>query len=209
MKIKIQQEIEKIKNQWNGLSKRDKTIIKILAIVGPLLLYIKLIALPAKENIDKLIKEKQKIEQQINQAQIAEAQLRKIEKELKELKKISKEAEKILPSKMEIASLLQSISDESKRFNLSIIEFKTQQEQDTENLYKKIPIILKAEGSFNNIMLFIDNIRSKEKILTPKKIILSKKDKTLLADCTLITYRTLTPEEIKEKKNPKNKKRKR
>ncbi|AEH44395.1 hypothetical protein Thein_0513 [Thermodesulfatator indicus DSM 15286] len=206
MNPKIKAELEKIKSQWDALSQRDRIIVLCLLIIVPLALYAKLIALPLKENIDHLFKEKVQKEQELKRLQIAAIKIKKIREEYNKVKILSKEAEKLLPTKAEIASFLENIDRESEKFNVSVSEIKVLKEENKE-IYKKIPLALKLEGNFNNIMLFIDSLRLKDKIITPTQIRLTKDKGYLRADCTLLTFRTLTEEEIKKLNQNKKKKR--
>ncbi|OAG27600.1 type IV pilus inner membrane component PilO [Thermodesulfatator autotrophicus] len=204
MSSRLKAEIEKVKSQWASLSERDKIIVFCLLIFVPLALYIKLVALPMKDNIERLSKDKIKKEQELQRLKIAARNIKKIREEYSKVENLSKEAEKLLPTKAEVASLLENIDKESKKFNVSVLEIKVLKEE-AQDTYKKLPIAMKLEGNFNNIMLFIDSLRLKEKIITPTKINLVKGKGDVRADCTFLTFRTLTKEELKSIKNNKKK----
>jgi Tfp pilus assembly protein PilO len=111
-----------------------------------------------------------------------------------------------LPQKKEISKLLNDISEEKKKFDIEVLSFNTQKE-NFKDFYAEIPLSFILKGNFNNIMLFLDNLRFKNRLLIPRKVhLLKQKDFKIKAECTIMTYRLLTEKE-KNQKREKSKKR--
>ncbi len=216
MKIKdqLKTEIQKLKDNWDRLSQRDKIIVAILTIIIPCFLYYKFILTPKIHEINKLQKKEQQLSIKLNDLKLKKIQLAKLKKEEKKIQSILDQAQKILPERTEISELLNNIAKEGRKFNVTITKFQAKSEVIAENkIYTTIPIEIELEGDFHNIMLFIDNLRFQERILIPQKLIAKSEKGILKANCNINTYRLLTKEEIKqlkekeeEKKNKKRKK---
>ncbi len=200
---------EKALNYWKNLSKRDKIIIAIMLFILPSFLYFRFYFSPTTETIKKLNKEKRELELKLHNIKFNKAFSKKLEKEIEKKELILKKAQKLLPTTNEIPELLTSISKEATKAGLKILSFQPKNEIK-EDYYAKIPIEIKVEGPFHQIMIFIDNIRRLERIVITKKINFynPKKQENLwivTADCSLETFRFLTEQEQNEQKQKKKK----
>jgi len=195
---KIDQHIKDIKLKWQQLSEREKILIILLLGLIPLILYIQMFFIPTKNKIDKIKNDRIKIKKQINRLKLYQLKMQKLTEKLEKIKKIMIEAERILPEKTEISKLLRELAGEQKRFAIEITKLNTQKEKYHDK-YVIIPLNLNIRGEFNNIILFLDNIRKKERILNPQTINLKKKNDILDAKIEIYTYRILTEKESKER----------
>ncbi len=195
---KIDQHIKDIKLKWQQLSEREKILIILLLGLIPLILYIQMFFIPTKNKIDKIKNDRIKIKKQINRLKLYQLKIQKLTEKLEKIKKIMIEAERILPEKTEISKLLRELAGEQKRFAIEITKLNTQKEKYHDK-YVIIPLNLNIRGEFNNIILFLDNIRKKERILNPQTINLKKKNDILDAKIEIYTYRILTEKESKER----------
>jgi len=209
MKIKeqIKNEISKLQSSWEKLSQRDKIIVAILILVVPCVLYYKFVYTPKVDELQKLEKKKEQLTQKLSSLKAKKIRLKKLEQEEKQVKIVLAQAQKFLPEKREISDLLNNIAKEGKKFDLTITKFQAQDEIVTENsIYATIPLELEVEGSFHNIMLFLDNLRFQQRILIPERLLAKEGKEGLKATCKINTYRFLTKEELEKIEQAKNKK---
>ncbi len=213
IKLQIQLAIDNLRQQWSKLSKRDKILVCILLFVVPMFLYVKLFFFPELDNIQKKNKKKQDLIKKITNLQTKKIFLAKIKKELDKKEKILLKAKAILPTRNEIPELLTSISTKATRSGLKIVLFQPEKEQ-VKDYYSVIPVELQVEGPFQQIVVFLDEIRRLERIVNTREItFFDPKEENGLwrvrANCRLETYRFLTEKEQKQqeekKKNAKKK----
>ncbi len=204
MKDKISQQIKILKTKWQKLNEREKILTILLLAIIPLVLYIQLYFIPTKDKIAKIRKEKIQTKEQINRFKLYQLKTKKLTQKLEKIKKITIEAEKILPEKTEISKLLRELAGEQKRFGIEIIKLNTKKEEYKDD-YAIIPLELNVQGEFNNIILFLDNIRKKDRILNPQAIDLKKKDQILNGKIEIYTYRLLTEQEKQQREQKKEK----
>ncbi len=207
---KINEIKEKLLNYWKNLSKRDKIIIAVMLFILPSFLYFRFYFFPTTGKIKKLKKEKTNLEIKLHNIQFNKAFSKKLEKEIEKKELILKKAQKLLPTSNEIPELLTSISKEATKSGLKILSFQPKNEIK-EDYYAKIPIEIKVEGPFHQIMMFIDNIRRLERIVITKKIVFynpkeQENQWIVTADCSLETFRFLTEQEQNEQKQKQKKK---
>ena len=205
MKTKLNALQNKIKSQWERLTKKEKIILIILIILLPLILYTKLYFIPKRQKLKMLEQEKIKLKNKIAKLKKLKKKKKELEDKNRKIKETLKIAKKILPNKTEIADLLNKIAEEQKKFGVEISEFKAKKERTKENFYAEIPLEIKLKGNYNNIMLFLDNIRKKERILNPYNIQIKREKEKLNASTEIMTYRILTEEERKKLKTKKKK----
>ncbi len=205
---KIKKLHQKIIDWWKRLPKREKNLIMIFIAIIPIILYFIKIE-PTKEEVNKLKKEKRQLQAELLKLKKEKKETKKLKKELAKIELILKEAERYLPSKKEIASLLTEISKEQEKFDIIIVRLKTEKEIYHDNIYAEIPFQLAISGSFRNTMLFLDNLRKKDRLLNIENLSIEKNKENLLTQCKISTYRFLSKKERELlKKKTENKKQK-
>ncbi len=215
IKTRILLLLDNIRIQWQKFSNRDKILLCILLFFVPLFVYFKLFLSPELEKLDKINKKKQNLEKKLNDIQTKKIFIAKVRKELDRKTKILLKAQSILPTTNEIPELLTAISTEATKAGLKILLFKPGDEIK-KDYYSIIPIEINVEGPFQQIVIFLDNIRRLERIVNAKDVnfVRAKREDnnwTVVANCKLETYRFLTEKEQQEqaqKKNGKKKKKK-
>jgi type IV pilus assembly protein PilO len=126
-----------------------------------------------------------------------------------------------LPTRTEMPDLLEDISNTGKKNGLTFELFKPEVEQMRE-FYAAKPISIKAHASYHQLGEFISNIAVLPRIVTLQSIVLSEppaptgskpqarkaeeKNKSLLIEATLQTYRYLDEDEIVALEQDKDKK---
>ncbi len=209
---KLKEILDKIKEQWSKISKRDKIILGISFLVIPLFIYFKFYFYPTLNTIKKLKQERKNLQSKLISSQQKQAILMNIKKQIQEKNLILKKVERVLPTRKEIPELLNSISEEATKAGLTITYFRPKKEEKTD-YYAIIPIEIEVIGSFHQIIFFIDSLRKLERIVNTKKISLtkysqSKKEIILKANCILEIYRFLTEKERYELQQAKKKRKK-
>ncbi len=209
---KINKIIKKILEQWDKISKRDKIILGILFLVGPIFIYFKLYFSSSLHIINKLKNQKRLLENKLIASKQKEVIFMNIKKEIKEKELIFRKIERILPTRKEIPELLNSISQEATKAGLTVMYFRPRKEEKLD-YYAIIPIDIEVLGSFHQIMFFIDSLRKLERLVNTKRISLvkykeSKKEIILKADCVLEIYRFLTEQERYEIRQAKKRQKK-
>jgi len=194
--VKIQELLERINTWWESLGKRDKILMLVFLALIPVVFYFLEIQ-TMKEEVDKLKKEKQRLHNELVRLERKKRKAKELQSLLIEIEKIAKEAEKYLPSKQEISGLLTEISKEQEKFNIILLTLKAEKEIYHENLYAEIPFQTKISGNFRNTMLFLDNLRKKDRLLNIENFVIKKEKGRLITECQISTYRFLSKEERK------------
>ena len=205
---KIENITQQLHSKWEGLRPRDRLILSIFALLFPLFLYTKFIFFPKLQELRNIKEEKIRLQQKVKDYAQKQKILQQLEKEEKVINSILIKALKLLPKKTELSSLLNNIAQQGEKFNITITQLKLGKEQVKDDFYAAIPLKMKLNGNYTNIMLFLDNVRLQKQILSPQEINMSSKNGELNADCIIYTYRILSEEERQKLKQQKRKKKK-
>ncbi len=162
---------------------------------------------PKSAEMKNLRAEREKIETELMDLRAKKQQLDKIELELAELTKTLKELEAIIPVKKEIDVILRKIQEIAYDSRLNILRFAPQGETPKE-FYSEWPIPIEISGSYHNLALFFDRLRTFARLFTIDKFTiksLSKQtdDLTIASSFTAKTYMFLEETPSKEKAAPK------
>lgn len=188
--------------------------IKILIVVGFILvisgLYIGLVGYNKYKTFKTLNDEIIELTQKRDSKKRDAANLPRLKAEVERLEKELKYSMAVLPNTEEIPSVVSSIENNLKRYNLEILSFKPDKEIK-KDFYAEIPITLRFSGGFRETGEFLQTIAKYPRIIhitnlsikspTPKdgKIILT-------VDTRAITFRFLNPEELPKKEEKKSEK---
>ncbi len=138
------------------------------------------------------------------------ANLPRLKEEVARLEKELKYSMTVLPNTEEIPSVVSSIENNLKRYNLEILSFKPEKEIK-KDFYAEIPITLRFSGSFRDTGEFFQTIARYPRIIHIKDVNIKnpvpKEGKIILAvDTKAITFRFLNPEEMPKKEEKKGEK---
>ena len=154
-----------------------------------------------KDNVDRL-------EQQLMRVKIRVRNLAKFRDEYAEVKEKFQEAIKLLPDKREIPNLLRNISQVGMD---SKLEFRliSPQPENAKDFYMEIPVALEVKGDYRNVTLFFDRIGRMDRIVNILNISMRPEkplSTSLITNCTAITYRFKSEEDVKKEAKKKKKK---
>ncbi|RMD85623.1 MAG: pilus assembly protein PilO [Candidatus Dadabacteria bacterium] len=118
-----------------------------------------------------------------------------------------------LPDKSEIPELLSSISGLAKDSGLEVGLFKVNAEE-LDEFYARVPVEISVTGTYHQIASFFDQVGNLPRIVNIGNIQLSKPVKKsdgyhLQANLVATTFRYITPEEQKQRKELEKRRRKR
>ncbi len=194
---------EKLKTWEENATKREKFLVVFVSILVPIFLFYQFYYTHAKEKIDTLRKEVKKLDLEIKRYKKLVMKIKFLETQMKQRQKFLNRVKKILPSQKEIPDILKRISDVAKEDNLEVITFKPGKEIP-QNYYQTIPINMEIEGRFNNVIKFLNDIESLERLIVLNNVKFQMKNNRLNAMVTFYTFKyTGIPLEkkSKEKKN--------
>ncbi len=138
------------------------------------------------------------------------ANLPKLKGEVAQLEKELKYSMAVLPNTEEIPSVVSSIENNLKRYNLEILSFKPEKEVK-KDFYAELPITLRFSGSFRDTGEFFQTIARYPRIIHIKDVSIKtptpKDGKIILnVDTKAVTFRFLNPEELPKKEEKKGEK---
>jgi len=147
-----------------------------------------------------------KIKKEVEDNKLHAQKLGKLTEKIALLEVAMKDASKQLPSEKEIPELLEQVSNIGTQVGLEFKVFKPKPEFQRE-FFSEVPVSIKIEGKFHNMLMFFDEIAHLPRIVTIGNIVMrSRKGGTRLTlDCVATTYRFIEGSEKKAAKN-KNKK---
>ncbi len=154
-------------------------------------LFVWLVFLPTKKEIQKTKQEIVRLDRKLAQARIRARNLKKFEAELKEVDAEFKQALKLLPNEKEIPALLRSITQLGADSNLTFVLFSPKKERVKE-FYVEIPIQMEVRGKYHDAATFFYRIGKMDRIV---KILdfsmkpVKKNSDVLLTKCNAVTYR--------------------
>ncbi len=184
-------------------SLRDKLLILGGSVLIPVALFVGLYVYPFFETNKKLDGEIQVLSGEVAILETKQKEIERIKAENKDMEKVLVQAMQLLPQKGQIPEVLSEISNLGNDENLKFMTFKPEPEKIMD-FYAMIPVTLKIEGSFHNIVLFFSKIMMMSRIVNINEFKITVpatkyigQQVILIADCQAATYRFLTSEEIK------------
>ena len=151
---------------------------------------------PNYQKINELTTEHENLENELRLATIKAAKLGKLRKDLAAAEAKFKIAGRALPENEEIPSLLAAISNSGKNAGLDFDLFQPKPEVP-QDFYANIPVALTVQGSYHQIGTFFDKVSNLSRIVNIQEIKMKpsgKKDGSLKASCTAVTYKFLVVE---------------
>jgi len=182
--------------------------VKIIAIIAvcALVLFMgyKLVIVDKMSELDSNVAKEMTLRQSYQSKQARANQLPAYRSQLKEMQHSFGSLMKQLPSGTEIPGLILDISEKGLSNGLEIELFQPKAEQQKE-FYAEKPIVLKANGTYNELAAFVSDISGLPRIVTisdirlaPEKVKDDKKKKSafrLTMEATITTYRYLDENE--------------
>ena len=145
------------------------------------------------EAIEEQKKTLSSIQQEIRKYERVSRKIPKLEKEIKSMEDKLKLARTNLPDEKEIPKLLKDVSNIGTKMGLNFITFKPLAEQP-EEYYSQVPVSIKVQGGFHNIISFFDQISRMPRIVILSDISIGKavmeRQKTMVTvECLATTFR--------------------
>jgi len=190
---------ERLKSWEENATKREKFLVIFVSILVPIFLFYQFYYTQAKEKIDTLSEEIKKLDLEIKRYEKLATKIELLEIQKKQRQEFLNRVKKILPSQKEIPDILKRISDVAKENNLEVITFKPGKEIP-QNYYQIIPINMEIEGRFNNVIKFLNDIESLQRLIVLNNVKFRMKNNCLNAMVTFYTFK-YTGIPLKEKKN--------
>lgn len=153
----------------------------------------------ADQSHEKLKQEyKTKYEQAVN--------LEALKKQREQVQEYVKTMEKQLPSKAEMAALLEDINHAGDGHGVTMTNFQPQSVL-VKDYYAELPISINVSGRYHDIATFASDIANLKRIVTLNNLNISYDDKGVLQMAAIAkTFRYLDPEEVSEQRKSKDKK---
>ena len=152
---------------------RQKAIIKMVVLVLILgiivAVYWQFLYRPVMSEVKTLEPELTTLKQELSAKQAIVAERPKYEAELEQTRHELVLALKQLPDKSEIPSLLENVSSLGKSSGLAFILFKPRPEV-TKNFYAEIPVDIKVNGSYRDVITFFDRVSKMPRIVNMSEI---------------------------------------
>lgn len=185
-----------------------KVLLLLAALIAVLLLAWFLFLSQYKEDLEaaqqKEVTLKQEYKQKIAQAVNLEAL--KVQKE--QIQVFVQQLEKQLPSKSEMAVLLEDINQAGLGRSLAFDQFKPQSE-NVKEYYVELPIDIKVNGNYHDVGAFAGDVAALSRIVTLNDLKISRESKedgnSLTMEAVAKTFRYLDDDEIEHNKNAKKK----
>lgn len=177
---------------------RQKAVYKLLVLVLILgiitLLYWQLLYRPVMDEVKTLEPELATLKAELSAKQAIVSERPRYEAELEQTRHELVLALKQLPDKSEIPSLLETISALGKSSGLNFLLFRPKPEV-AKNFYAEIPVDIKVDGSYRDIVSFYDKVSKMPRIVNMSNISMSTPKKeadgrtVITTSCMATTYK--------------------
>ncbi len=171
-----------------------KVLILILIVGAVFGLYWQLMYKPVSAEIGRLEPQLNQLKADLNAKRAIVAEKPKYEAELEETRQKLLIALKQLPDKSEIPSLLENISALGKSSGLEFLLFRPKAEVK-KNFYAEIPVDIKVEGQYKDIVQFFDKVSKMPRIVNISNIVMGSPKRfgggpiKLSTSCNATTYK--------------------
>ena len=183
------QSLDPVFKKIEGLDKIQRLLIcaaSFLLITGGVVYFS---FLPGYNEINLQRQSYQSMQGRLRIAKSKAAKLPALKKEWKDKEAEFRKVMKALPEKREIPSLLTSISQSGQDTGLEFLLFQPGSEQDRD-FYGEIPVEIKINGNFHNVVMFFDKVTGLNRIVNIKDIEMkSSTGGKLATSCTALTYK--------------------
>lgn len=172
---------------FSKLSRRERILLIILAIIGVVALYYYFLFLPMADKIALLEDERLFKENQVNQFLIIIGRIPQMEARYEELKPVRNKIANMVST---VDGLLHVLENASAKSGIEITSFIPDEREEY------IQINMLADGSYEELILFLDDIDSLRGQIEFKKIIVARKnegDDSLNINGTFIIHKDLFP----------------
>ena len=197
--------LEKLQTWEETATKREKFLIVFIFILVPLFLFYQFYYVQAKEKINILREDVKKLDIEIKKYENLVKKIKVLKVQMKQRREFLNRVKNILPSGKEIPDILRQISDLAKENNLEIITFEPGGEKP-QDYYNIIPLKMKIEGRFRNIVSFLNSIESLPRLVVLNDIKFQVINNQLSAITTFYTFK-YTGVPLEKKKTKKGRKR--
>ncbi len=171
-----------------------KVLILVFIVLTVIGAYWKVFYQPLKAEVDAMEPQLNQLKADLSAKRAIVAEKDKYEAELEETRRELIIALKQLPDKSEIPSLLENISALGKESGLEFQLFRPKAEVQ-KNFYADIPVDIKVQGQYKDIVNFFDKVANMPRIVTISNIVMAspKADSTgamiLSTSCNATTYK--------------------
>ena len=167
---------------------------------------------PKLAKIDQLKKEIAQIEANIASYRIAALKLPVVEKEFEKNKRIFLLATALIPEDTQaLETLLASFEKLGKDEGVDFLLFSPGNETQ-QDFYASRVVSLRIQGYFQNVVRYLDRLSHLDRLVTVSKVVLQPQQEEngvrILADTSLLVYRSLSEAEIKAREEAKKRKKK-
>jgi len=179
-----------------------KILILLLVVGAVVVLYWQFLYRPVIGQVKSLEPELARYKAELSTKKAIVKEKPRYEAELEETRHKLIIALKQLPDKSEIPSLLENVSALGEASGLEFILFRPQNEV-SKNFYAEIPVDVKVEGSYKDIVAFFDKVSKMPRIVNISNIVMSSPkatpsgDMILATSCNATTYKFLEEAEKK------------
>lgn len=171
------------------LNKDQITKIVGIAMMSGLFGYVYVVYfwMPTAKKISENAKKVEEIQNDIDKAKAAKAKCKNLEAKLAELSAQKEAAQKKLPTGKKVPDLLRTLTDLSKKYNVSIKSI-APGATVREEYFMKASYSMNVSGDYHSIGKFLTALAVEERILTMENLTLSSGGELLNANFTLIAY---------------------
>lgn len=167
---------------------------------------------PRLQQIDQLEKDIAQIEANIATYRIAALKLPVVEKEFERTRHIFLLASSLLPEDTQaLETLLASFEKLGKDEGVDFLLFHPGQETQ-KDFYASRSVSLRIQGHFQNVIRYLDRLSHLNRLVTVSKVVLQPQQEEngvrIVADTSLLVYRSLSEAEIKAREEAKKRKKK-
>ncbi len=199
-------------DRYNELTSLRKLLlgVGVTVLIGGLFWYF--VLGPGLKRIDVLKKEITQIEANIAAYRIAALKLPVVQKEYERNERVFLLASALLPEDTQaLETLLASFEKLGKDEGVDFLLFSPGKENQ-KDFYASRSVSLRIQGQFQNMMRYLDRLSHLDRLVTISRLVLQPQQKengvTLVADTTLMVYRSLSEAEIKAREAAKKGKKK-
>ena len=167
---------------------------------------------PKIAKVEQLKKDISQIEANIAAYRIAALKLPAVEKEFEKNKRIFLLASALLPEDTQaLETLLASFEKLGKDEGVDFLLFSPGNETQ-QDFYASRTVSLRIQGQFHNVLRYLDRLSHLDRLVTVSKLVLQPQQKDdgvhIVADTSLLVYRSLSEAEIKAREEAKKGKKK-
>jgi Tfp pilus assembly protein PilO len=163
-------------------------VLAILVLGGGGFSFIKYFWMPTSEKIVTTGKEIEKIVRRINKAKGQAGRLKRIQLEIEKLNEQAEDAERRLPKEQDLPSVIDTVSELSRKFNVSLVSF-SPGGPSAQAHFIEVPYQMTTKASYHDLGRFLAALALEERIFNVRNINYgTPADGKLSVSMTLISY---------------------